>query len=41
VLRLVDLDEKPAMNFVYKVMDRAKEKIQVKFGSMKKRYLSC
>ncbi|KAJ6932246.1 hypothetical protein NC651_007844 [Populus alba x Populus x berolinensis] len=28
VLRLVDSDEKPAMGFIYKAMDEAKEKIQ-------------
>jgi hypothetical protein len=41
VLRLVDSDEKPAMGFIYKVMDEAKEKIQVNFGSVKKMYISC
>jgi len=42
VLRLVDLDEKPAMGFIYKAMDQAKEKIQMNFGSVKKkRYISC
>jgi hypothetical protein len=41
VLRLVDSDEKPAMGFIYKAMDEAKEKIQVNFGSVKKRYISC
>jgi len=41
VLRLVDSDEKPAMSFIYKVMDEAKEKIQVNFGSVKKMYISC
>jgi len=38
VLRLVDSDEKLAMGFIYKSMDQAKEKIQVNFGSVKKRY---
>jgi len=37
-LRLVDSDEKPAMSFIYEAMDQAKEKIQVNFGSVKKRY---
>jgi len=37
VLQLVDLDEKPAMSFIYKTMDEAKEKIQMNFGSMKKK----
>jgi len=37
VLRLVDSDEKPAMDFIYKAMDEAKEKIQVNFDSVKKR----
>jgi hypothetical protein len=41
VLRLVDSDEKLAMNFIYKAMDEAKEKTQVNFGSVKKRYISC
>lgn len=41
VLRLVDSDEKPAMSFIYKAMDEAKEKIQVNFDSVKKRYVSC
>jgi len=38
VLQLVDSDEKPAMGFIYEAMDQAKEKIQVNFGSVKKRY---
>jgi hypothetical protein len=37
VLRLVDSDEKPAMSFIYKAMDEAKEKIQVNFGYVKKK----
>ena len=37
-LRLVDSDEKPAMSFIYEAMDQAKEKIQVNFGYVKKRY---
>ena len=41
VLRLVDSNEKPAMGFIYKEMDKAKEKIQVNFGFVKKRYISC
>ena len=41
VLRLVDLFEKPAMGFIYKAMDEAKEKIQVNFGFVKKKYISC
>ena len=41
VLRLVDSDEKPAMGFIYKSMDEAKEKTQVNFGYVKKRYISC
>jgi hypothetical protein len=40
VLRLVDSDEKPTMSFIYKAMDEAKEKIQVNFDSVKKRYIS-
>ena len=40
VLRLVDSDEKPTMSFIYKAMDEAKEKIQVNFSSVKKRYIS-
>ena len=38
VLRLVDSDEKPAMGFIYEAMDQAKEKIQLNFGYVKKRY---
>ena len=38
VLRLVDSDEKPTMSFIYEAMDQAKEKMQVNFGSIKKRY---
>ena len=41
VTRLVDLDEKPAMSFIYKAMDQAKKKIQVNFDYVKKRYISC
>jgi len=29
------------MGFIYKAIDEAKEKIQVNFGSVKKRYISC
>jgi len=32
---------KPAMGFIYKAMDEAKEKIQVNFGYVKKKYISC
>ncbi|RDX66288.1 hypothetical protein CR513_54955, partial [Mucuna pruriens] len=40
VLRLVDLDKKPAMGFfIYKEMDQAKEKIQNAFNDVKKSYL--
>jgi hypothetical protein len=38
VLRLVDSDEEPAMGFIYEAMDQAKEKIQVNFNGVKKRY---
>jgi hypothetical protein len=41
VTRLVDLDEKPVMSFIYKAMDQAKKKIQVNFDYVKKRYISC
>jgi hypothetical protein len=41
VIRLVDSDEKPAMSLIYKAMDQAKVKIQVNFGFVRKRYLSC
>jgi hypothetical protein len=41
VFRLVDSDEKSAMGFIYKAMDEVKEKIQVNFGSVKERYISC
>jgi hypothetical protein len=37
VLRLVDSDKKPAIGFIYKAMDEAKEKIQVNFGFVKKK----
>ena len=37
VLRLVDLDDKPAMGFLYEAMDRAKEKIQLNFDNVKKK----
>ena len=37
VLRLVDSNEIPAMGFIYEAMNQAKEKIQVNFGSVKKR----
>jgi hypothetical protein len=29
------------MGFIYKAMDETKEKIQVNFGCVKKRYISC
>jgi len=35
---LVDLDQKPAMGFIYEEMDQAKEKIQKAFNGVKKRY---
>ncbi|XP_059660034.1 ATP-dependent RNA helicase DEAH13-like isoform X3 [Cornus florida] len=38
VLRLVDSDERPAMGFIYKAMDRAKEEIQKNFKNVKKCY---
>ena len=38
VLRLVDSNEKPTMSFIYEAIDQAKEKIQVNFGYVKKRY---
>jgi len=41
VLRLVDSNEKPTMGFIYKAMDETKEKTQVNFGYVKKRYISC
>jgi len=37
VLQLVDSDEKPAIGFIYKAMDQAKEKIQMNFGFVKKK----
>jgi len=37
VLRLVDSDVKPAMGFIYKEMDSAKEKIKFNFNNIKKR----
>jgi len=37
VLRLVDSDEIPAMGFIYKAMQEAKEKIKVNFGNVQKR----
>ncbi|KAG5251778.1 SCAN domain-containing protein [Salix suchowensis] len=39
VLRLVDSDEIPAMGFIYKAMQEAKEKIKVNFGNVQKRPL--
>ena len=38
VLWLVDSDKKPAMSFIYEAMDQVKDKIQVNFGFVKKRY---
>ena len=37
VLRMVDSDEKPAMEFIYEEMDIAKEKIQSLFNGVSKR----
>jgi len=37
VLRLVDLDVKPAMSFIYEEMEIAKEKIKCNFNNIKKR----
>ncbi|XP_027340931.1 uncharacterized protein LOC113854230 [Abrus precatorius] len=39
VLQLVDLDDKPAMGFVYEEMDQAKERIEKAFGGVKKCYM--
>jgi len=36
VLRMIDSDDKPTMGFIYKVMDRVKEKIQEEFNGDKK-----
>ena len=38
VLRLVDGDSKPAMSYIYKVMDRAKEQIATNFKNQDSRY---
>ncbi|XP_077229525.1 uncharacterized protein LOC143862371 [Tasmannia lanceolata] len=38
VLRLVDLDERPAMGYIYEAMDRAKEAIAKNLGNIKKKY---
>jgi hypothetical protein len=38
VLQLVDSNEKPTMSFIHEAMDQAKEKIQVNFGCVKKKY---
>jgi len=38
VFNMVDLDEKPAMGFIYEEMDIAKEKIQSLFNGVSKRY---
>jgi len=40
VLRMVDSNEKQATSFIYKAMDRAKEKIQKEFSDDKKRYFN-
>ncbi|RDX71444.1 hypothetical protein CR513_49209, partial [Mucuna pruriens] len=39
VLRLVNLDKKPAMGFIYEAIDQAKEKIPNAFNDVKKSYL--
>ncbi|GKV36747.1 hypothetical protein SLEP1_g44844 [Rubroshorea leprosula] len=38
VRRLVDLEEKPAMGFIYEEMNRCKEKIQNNFNNVKESY---
>ncbi|KAI3988058.1 hypothetical protein MKX01_011847 [Papaver californicum] len=38
VLRLVDGDDKPAMGYIYKAIDKAKEQIKKKFKNVKRRY---
>ncbi|XP_059658347.1 uncharacterized protein LOC132304614 [Cornus florida] len=38
ILRLVDSDERPAMEFIYGAMDRAKEEIKKNFNGIKKWY---
>ncbi|KAI3858055.1 hypothetical protein MKX03_006326, partial [Papaver bracteatum] len=38
VLRLVDGDDKPAMRYIYKAIDKAKEQIQANFKNVKRRY---
>nr|KYP42310.1 hypothetical protein KK1_036302 [Cajanus cajan] len=35
VLRLVDMDQKPAMGLIYEAMEQAKEKIQMAFNAIK------
>ncbi|XP_026392735.1 uncharacterized protein LOC113288024 [Papaver somniferum] len=39
VLRLVEGDDKPAMGYIYKAIDRAKEQIQVNFKNVRSRYI--
>jgi len=38
MLRLVDLDQKPTIKFIYEAMDQAKEKIQKALNAVKKMY---
>ena len=38
VLRLVDGDAKPAMDYIYEAMDRAEEQIWKKFNDVQRRY---
>ena len=37
VLRMVDSDEKPAMGFLYKAIDQAKEEIKQNVNNVRKR----
>ncbi|XP_027120522.1 uncharacterized protein LOC113766354 [Coffea eugenioides] len=41
VLRMVDSDEKPAMGFLYKAIDQAKEEIKQNVNNVRKRYESA
>ncbi|XP_027182149.1 uncharacterized protein LOC113780554 [Coffea eugenioides] len=41
VLRMVDSDEKPAMGFLYKAIDQAKEEIKQNVNNVRKRYKSA
>ncbi|XP_027177656.1 uncharacterized protein LOC113776795 [Coffea eugenioides] len=41
VLRMVDSDEKPAMGFLYKAIDQAKEEIKQNVNNIRKRYESA